>query len=97
MSDFPFGLLEKRMNMNKVYVIWNPLYERVVCAHSSEEAECKKCIRAREDLESTPYSLEGEWIEIDSDNKLCYCGNPVDITNPDCVEFDLCKEHAADA
>ena len=82
--------------MNKVYVRWNPLYERVVCVHSSEEMECKKCIKAREDLESTPYSLEGEWFKIDSDSKLCYCGNPVDETNPDCVEFDLCKEHAAD-
>lgn len=26
--------------MNKVYVRWNPLHERVVCVHSSEELEC---------------------------------------------------------
>jgi hypothetical protein len=27
----------------------------------------------------------------------CYCGKPVDINNPDCVEFNLCEEHADDA
>jgi hypothetical protein len=29
--------------------------------------------------------------------KLCYCGNPVDMSNPDCVEFNLCEEHQMDA
>ena len=82
--------------MNKVYVIWNPLYERVVCVHSSEESECRKCIEERENIKGTAYSLEGEWFEIDSNDKLCYCGNPIDTTNPDCVEYDLCKEHAMD-
>lgn len=28
--------------------------------------------------------------------KLCYCGNPVDTSNPDCVTFNLCKEHQMD-
>jgi hypothetical protein len=82
--------------MSKVYVIWNPLYERVVCVHSSEESKCRKCIEERENIKDTSYSLEGKWFEIDSDNKVCYCGNPVDKTNPDCVEYDLCKEHAMD-
>ena len=27
----------------------------------------------------------------------CYCGMPVDTTNPDCVYFSLCEEHADDA
>lgn len=27
----------------------------------------------------------------------CYCGMPVDTTNPDCVEFSLCRLHADDA
>ena len=31
------------------------------------------------------------------DGKLCYCGNPVDTSNPDCVTFNLCKEHQMDA
>jgi len=30
------------------------------------------------------------------DGKLCYCGNPVDTSNPDCVTFNLCKEHQMD-
>lgn len=29
--------------------------------------------------------------------KTCYCGNPVDATNPDCEAFNLCKDHAADS
>jgi hypothetical protein len=29
--------------------------------------------------------------------KLCYCGNPVDTSNPDCVMFNLCEEHQMDA
>jgi len=82
--------------MNKVYVRWNPLHERVVCVHSSEELECKKCINEYEKVKNTAYSLEGKWFEIDSDNKLCYCGNPVDISNPDCITYGLCKEHEMD-
>lgn len=27
----------------------------------------------------------------------CYCGEPVDESNPDCVTFNLCKDHAMDA
>jgi hypothetical protein len=34
--------------------------------------------------------------EIDSNNNLCYCGDPVDMTDPDCVEYNLCKEHSMD-
>lgn len=34
--------------------------------------------------------------ELDSDNELCYCGNPVDTSNPDCVLHNLCKEHEMD-
>jgi hypothetical protein len=80
----------------KVYVIWNPLHERVVCVHSSEELDCKYCIEEREKIKGTAYSLGGKWFEVDSDDKLCYCGNPVDTSDPDCVEYSLCKEHALD-
>ena len=52
--------------MNKVYVIWNPLHERVVCVHSSEDSECYKCIEEREKVKGTAYSLGGEWFVIDS-------------------------------
>jgi hypothetical protein len=30
-------------------------------------------------------------------SEKCYCGNPVDESNPDCVTFKLCKEHANDS
>lgn len=29
-------------------------------------------------------------------NKLCYCGSEVDTSNPDCVDFNLCKNHSVD-
>jgi len=29
--------------------------------------------------------------------KKCYCGNPVDESNSDCVEFNLCRDHKMDA
>jgi hypothetical protein len=29
--------------------------------------------------------------------KKCYCGEPVDTENPDCVAFNLCKDHASDS
>lgn len=32
-----------------------------------------------------------------SKNRKCYCGNPVDTTNPDCDHFNLCAEHASDS
>jgi hypothetical protein len=55
--------------MNKVYVIWNPLHEKVVCVHSSEELECLHCIEEREKVKDTAYSLEGKWFKIDDNGK----------------------------
>lgn len=78
--------------MNKVYVIWNPLYERVVCVHSSEDAECDLCIKAREEISHSHYSLSGKWCSIDLGIELCYCGNPVDLSNPECVKLKLCEK-----
>jgi hypothetical protein len=31
------------------------------------------------------------------EDKKCYCGKPVDETNPDCVLYNLCEDHANDA
>jgi hypothetical protein len=53
-------------------------------------------IEEREKIKNTAYSLKGKWFEIDSNNNLCYCGNPIDMTDPDCVEYNLCKEHSMD-
>jgi hypothetical protein len=82
---------------NKVYVKWNPLHERVVCVHSRMDEECELCKEAYEALENTPYFLHGEWFSVGGGSKLCYCGNEVDKTNPDCVKLDLCSEHAMDS
>jgi hypothetical protein len=56
-----------------------------------------KFIKIREESKTTAYSLEKEWYESDGDSKLCYCGNPIDTSNSDCVTFNLCKEHQMDA
>jgi len=87
---------ENENKMNKVYVRWNPLHERVVCVHSSEESECIHCVEEREKVKGTAYSLEGKWFEVDSNSKLCYCGNPVDPSDLDCATYGLCREHALD-
>lgn len=26
--------------------------------------------------------------------ETCYCGEPIDESNPDCVDFNLCSDHA---
>ena len=82
--------------MNKVYVRGNPLYEKVICAHTTEDATCNLCDEAQKTIEDTHYFLQGKWLSIDTGDKLCYCGNPVDLLNPDCVEYNLCKEHSID-
>ena len=33
----------------------------------------------------------------DEVENFCYCGEPIDQSNPDCVEFKLCKEHSQDS
>ena len=96
-SPSAYAQQENENTMNKVYVRWNPLHEKVVCVHSSEESECIHCIEEREKVKGTAYSLEGKWFEVDSNNKLCYCGNPVDGSDPDCTTYGLCREHAMDA
>lgn len=30
------------------------------------------------------------------ETRKCYCGNPVDLSNPDCTAYNLCKDHASD-
>ena len=39
----------------------------------------------------------GEVIIEQEKRTTCHCGNPIDTTNPDCMEFNLCKDHATDA
>ena len=80
--------------MDKVFVKWNPLHERVICVHLDELGECKKCIEARESLKTTPYSVEGKWFLINSDDELCECGNSIDNKTPDAMGLcETCFEH----
>lgn len=51
-------------DINKVYVRWNPLHEKVVCVHTNQDDWCDKCEKARELLENTPYFLQGDWFKI---------------------------------
>jgi len=50
---------------DKVYVVWNPLHERVVCVHTSEDESCPKCDEVRELIKKTGYFLEGNWFDVD--------------------------------
>jgi hypothetical protein len=52
--------------------------------HLTKEEFVHKCKTDRE---------FSEWWGL----KLCYCGNTVDMSNPDCVMFSLCEEHKMDA
>ena len=53
--------------MNKVYVKWNPLHERVVCVHTNEEDSCPACDKVREEIKDTGYFLNGNWFVVDAD------------------------------
>ncbi len=45
--------------------------------------------------ESVLYGLKGLRLE-NVKIKKCYCGNPIDTSNSDCVDYNLCKDHAMD-
>jgi len=40
-----------------VYVIYDPLYEKVVCVHDEEDMDCEMCLELRESRKNS-YSLE---------------------------------------
>lgn len=84
----------------KVYVKWNPLYERVVCVHENPIDTCSDCEKEEEIVKETAYFIEGQWFKIVPSTipmNYCYCGKPVDTTNSDCIEFNLCEDHSDDA
>jgi len=45
--------------------------------------------------------LRKEGLEIanrqEKKRTKCYCGKPIDFSNPDCAAFNLCKDHASDS
>jgi hypothetical protein len=52
--------------MERVYVKWDSLHEKIVCVHSSKDNECHLCKKAHEVLDNVPYFLHGGWYEIDA-------------------------------
>jgi len=64
----------KKMNQMKVYVIYDPLYEKIVCVHDKPDMDCCICIKAQErhkkEFDVDLYPLEEQEFEIQSGNKL---------------------------
>ncbi|MBD3261417.1 MAG: hypothetical protein GF334_07005 [Candidatus Altiarchaeales archaeon] len=52
----------------KVFVNMDPLYEDVVCVHTTEEGECEKCRKIMAEGR-TSYQLAGDWYEVVEDEK----------------------------
>jgi|WetSurMetagenome_2_1015567.scaffolds.fasta_scaffold1431038_1 hypothetical protein len=52
----------------KVFINWDPLYEEVICVHTTEDGICEKCKKVI-DEKRTCYQIEGDWFEIQEDIK----------------------------
>jgi hypothetical protein len=53
--------------MKRVYVIYDPLFEKVVCVHDSPNMECKKCKAASKDKDGYQrgtYQLEEKRFNV---------------------------------
>ena len=49
----------------KVFVNWDPLFERVICVHKTEEGVCEKCEAIQERaIKESCYFVEGDWFEV---------------------------------
>ena len=51
----------------KIFINWDPLYEKVVCAHKTEEGVCEKCekIRNKNNENRDCYQLEYDEFELE--------------------------------
>jgi hypothetical protein len=56
--------LESNKQSLMVYVVWNPLYERVVCVHLNEDESCKACDDENEEMKGSGYYLAGDWFKV---------------------------------
>jgi hypothetical protein len=86
----------EELKIKWVYAKWNPLHERIVCAHENSEDTCLDCENEEEAVKGTAYSLEGKWCKIVPSTiqlEYCYCGKPVDTY----YGHNLCEEHTLDA
>lgn len=52
--------------MNKeekyVYVIYDPLYEKVICVHSEEDMECEDCKHIKEERRNAYFLTEEKML-----------------------------------
>lgn len=52
----------------KVFVNWDPLYEEVICVHTTAEGVCEKCQVVHErEKENHCYGVTGDWFEVVED------------------------------
>jgi hypothetical protein len=56
-------LCDAKKKIEKVFVTWDPLYERVVCVHRNPDSECDKC-RAILNEKRDSYHLSVEEFEV---------------------------------
>jgi hypothetical protein len=53
--------------MYRVFVIWDPLLEKVICVHESEDIQCEKCKEILERAKKDgAYYPEGDWFEVNN-------------------------------
>jgi len=55
----------------RVFVKWDPVYEEVICVHTTKEGTCEKCLAAQKlrETNSSTYQLAGDWFEVVEDKK----------------------------
>jgi hypothetical protein len=55
--------------MAKVFVNWDPLYEEVICVHTTAEGECEKCRKISKEREEdhSCYTIAGDWFDVVED------------------------------
>jgi hypothetical protein len=79
----------------KVYVVWNPMYEEVVCVHAARDRVCEKCRLSPDSIARDP-NLHVEEFEVAFDegilvhsNNVCdYCERKGSHVCPNCCEYD---------
>ena len=49
----------------RVFVNWDPLYEDVICVHTTDKGSCPKCEAVAKRAEKDRcYHVKGDWFEV---------------------------------
>jgi hypothetical protein len=51
----------------KVFVKWDPVLEKVICVHSTEEGSCEKCRAVEIENRKHSYWVGGDWFDVIED------------------------------